>query len=350
MGGDKSPAARTPRGDAKGRPSGMTSAPNPHPPLPVRGAEPHDARPHAGLYAAITRWLWRTSVAALILSIVVHLAGLVLSGLITWGRPGSGAASGPSDGVDLAVVTSQELAELESSALAAGEPIVPESQADLSPDVLESVPEAAADGSLAEMGTLGAEGLGAAGDIGQTIGQGLGGGAGGASFFGVEAQGQRFAYIIDVSGSMGVGGKLAALRQELTASVSELDANARFLIIPFSDTAQELEGRQGWTEATPGGKRWAAGAIGRLEPLSGTEPLGGFQLALSMRPRPDAIFFMTDGEFDATIPDAVAALNKDLRVPIHCVAFVSRNAEDLMKQIAAQSGGTYAYVAGPGAP
>jgi hypothetical protein len=321
----------------------MTSA-------PTKPDQAQDASAWHTLYEPIVRWTWRASVVALIVSLFIHVAGLVLSGFILFGRGDEGAGLGSTDGVDLAVVTTQELAQLEAAALEDNAPVVPESATDAAPEALESVPESASGASIAGLDSLGAEGLGGAGDIGEGLGDGLGGASGGASFFGLEARGQRFAYIVDVSGSMGVGGKLAALRQELTASIAELDANARFLVIPFSDTAQELEGRQGWTEATPGGKRWAAGAIGRLEPLSGTEPLGGFQLSLSMRPRPDAIFFMTDGEFDAAIPDAVAALNKDLKVPIHCIAFVSRNAEDLMKQIASQSGGSYAFVAGPGAP
>jgi len=278
---------------------------------------------------------------------VSHLLFLVLSGFLFFGRSAGSVAGGTT--FELAVVSEAELAELQAAAEDA-QPMVPEASAETSPEPLEQSTAPEAGEALGGVEELGAEGLGGAGDIGTSIGSGIGGASGGASFFGLEAQGQRFAYIVDVSGSMGVGGKIDALRRELTNSVRELDANASFLVIPFSDVAFELDGRQGWHEATEGGKRWSARAIARLEPMAGTKPDGGFQIALGLRPKPDAIFFMTDGEFEPGVADVVARLNRDLRVPIHCICFVSQASEPLMRKIAKDSGGSYGFVPGAGGP
>lgn len=312
-------------------PSVHHSLPNPDPPT---------------LWRLIRRWVWRATVAGAVISIVAHLLFLVLSAFLFFGRA-SGSGSGATT-FELAVVTEAELAELHAAA-DDFQPVVPEAQAEASSEMLdESPPEMGQ--ALPGVEDLGAEGLGGAGDIGASVGTGLGGGSGSASFFGLEAQGRRFAYIVDVSGSMGVGGRIEALRRELTQSIRELDANMWFLVIPFSDTAFELEGRQGWQEATEGGKRWAGRAIARLEPLAGTRPLGGFQIALGMRPRPDAIFFMTDGEFDPAVADELLRLNREPRVPIHCICFHSQASEPLMRRIARDSGGSYGFVPGPGGP
>lgn len=297
------------------------------------------------LWQSIRRWLWRATVAGAVLSILAHVTFLVLSAfLFIGGRTGGTTGSAM---FELAVVPEAELAELQASADDL-QPTVPQASAEAAPEPLEaSTPEMGE--ALGGADRLEAEGLGGAGDIDASM-TGMGGGGGSASFFGLEAQGHRFAYIVDVSGSMSIGGRIEALRRELTDSIRELDANASFLVIPFSDTAFELEGRQGWQEATEGGKRWAARAISRLAPMSGTRPTGGFQIALGMRPRPDAIFFMTDGEFEPAVADEVLRLNRESRVPIHCICFHSQASEPLMRRIARESGGSYGFVAGPGGP
>ena len=43
----------------------------------------------------------------------------------------------------------------------------------------------------------------------------------------------------------------------------------------------------------------------------------------------------------------IMALNSELKVPIHCICFVSDGSADMMKVIAQKSGGTYTFVPGP---
>src|SRR5690349_1708221 len=63
-------------------------------------------------------------------------------------------------------------------------------------------------------GGTGGGGGGGAG-MGSGEGMGLGGGGGGTSFFGVASKGTRFAFIVDVSGSMEVDRKLQTAMKEL---------------------------------------------------------------------------------------------------------------------------------------
>ncbi len=188
-------------------------------------------------------------------------------------------------------------------------------------------------------------------DVGSSVaGSGVGGsGSGGASFFGIEAQGSRFVYIVDVSGSMSVGGKIQSLRAELARSVNDLVGNSQFVIVPFSSDASVLGGKNAWTEATDRNKRAIGSAIEVLPADGGTNPSPGFLIAFALKPKPDAIYFMTDGEFSPTIVQEIAAMNRQLDIRIHCICFVSKESEEQMKTIARQSGGTYTFVPG-GAP
>ncbi|MBK7404758.1 MAG: hypothetical protein IPJ41_09020 [Phycisphaerales bacterium] len=188
-----------------------------------------------------------------------------------------------------------------------------------------------------------------AGDIGSAsgLGEGSGSGSGSASFFGVEATGSRFVYIVDVSGSMSIGGKLEALQRELVKSLEGLLESADFLVVPYSSSAGALDGRLAWIDADERGKRFARRGVSKFTSGGGTNPSPAFQLAFAMRPPPDAIYFMTDGEFDDEVVSEVASLNAEYKVPIHCIALVSRESELRLRRIASQSGGTYTYIPAP---
>lgn len=226
--------------------------------------------------------------------------------------------------------------------LTGGEPLVGELMNGSPGDDLPSATEAIGDvGPMAGGGDVGS-------GIGGGLGGGGGGGGGGASFFGVEARGTRFAFIVDVSGSMQSNGKIEALRHELTQSVSALSDNAQFFVVQFSTDAKLLGGRTTWQAASAAGKKWARGMIEAFSAEGSTVPFPAFQIVLGMRPRPDAIYFMTDGEFDEALIDQIKLMNKGVRVAIHCICFDTRDSEAHMRRIAKDSGGTYTFVPGPG--
>jgi hypothetical protein len=257
----------------------------------------------------------------------------------------------------MALLTEAELSGGGDEAISVEQPLVPES-ADApfeSSTVSESLPT---DPSLGiQEGPSEIGGGGGAGDVSTGAGgMGLGGaGSGGAKFFGVEATGTRFAYVVDLSGSM-AGPRLEALRTELTHSIVELPETAQFLVVPFSNEAEALGKRDTWTEASPTGKRWAKNTIALelKDARDGTVPLPGFQIAYSVRPRPDSIYFMTDGEsFPAGTADELKVLSAQFKVPIHCIRFGDKesaghgganSAESIMRAIAKQSGGSYKLI------
>ncbi len=294
------------------------------------------------------QWIRRATVVGVAVSLFLHLIAWFIAAhfQVGLGSPGSPA---PMPGVvDFAVMTEAELAELQDASLTFDSPSVPEINQEPMPEIeaLDMPSEEEITGSLAEISPT-ALGSGA-GDIGQTSGLSEGGsGSGSASFFGVEATGSRFIYIVDTSGSMAVGGKLEALQRELVKSLDGLLEAADFLVITYNGSASALEGRQTWTDADERGKRFARRGIARLNASGGTVPVPGFRMAFAMRPPPDSIYFMTDGEFGEEAASEIAMLNAEYKVPIHCIAFVSRQSEALMRQIAHQSGGTYTFVPAP---
>lgn len=288
----------------------------------------------------------------LAVSLVVHSVGLLVSNRVMFGIGGRGGEPGE-ERTSLALTRGPELADLMAGSIEVSSP----SSGDLSDSpVMASVErplDALRDPSLeggAEATISGA--LSGAGDVGggEGLSDGLGGGGGGgggASFFGVEAQGSRFVFIVDVSGSMSVGGKIEALKVQLSRSIQNLVETSSFMVYTFSNDAEALANAKDWVAALDERKRWARRAVNGISAGGGTNPMNAFVMAFKLRPRPDAIYFMTDGEFDESVADEVARLNST-RAPIHCIAFGTRESEPLMKRVAAQSKGTYTFV--PGVP
>ena len=169
------------------------------------------------------------------------------------------------------------------------------------------------------------------------------GSPGKATFMGLEAVGRRFLIIADRSASMR-GPKFQQLCDEITQTVQGLKSGAKFYVILYDSTAVP------YPET-----RWMSGhrdAARLLQWLAGvgvggqTNPLPAFEVAFTqLRPRPDAIFFMTDGLFDPGVADMIPTLNSGRRpVPIHSISFVDRAAEAWLRKIADDSKGTYRHV------
>lgn len=200
-------------------------------------------------------------------------------------------------------------------------------------------------------------GLGGVGDsVGaDSEGLSLGGAAsGGTSFFGVEASGSRFAYIVDVSGSMMSEDRLKVLQDQLIASIQGLVEHGSFSVVFYSTNSYALGGEVRWIPATRTNKRKAALEIRGTTAQGATIPLPAFEMVFSLDPKPDAIYFMTDGEFErpSQVISRIGRMNGigRRRTPVHSIAFESRVAEEVMRRIAAMSGGTYTYVSGGSTP
>jgi hypothetical protein len=129
-------------------------------------------------------------------------------------------------------------------------------------------------------------------------------------------------------------------------TLTTMGSRGRFQLIFFN--TQELPYPQpGWRH--PRKERADVAAwLQTVTAAGGTYPTPAFRVALSLSPRPDAIFFMTDGLFPEQVVDEVANLNRggEKRVPIHAISFMDTSSESLMKKIAGDSGGRYRHVSG----
>ncbi len=308
----------------------------------------------------IAERLLGASAVGVTVSVMVHLAAALLAaGIVVAASSGSGDAPGSlAAETTLTTLTETDLTDIKEADLAAGMPKeqLPEfappkiDLADASPGPVDLAKAASPAADLAGLGGAGVSNDNASGgSFGD--GSGLGGaGGGGTRFFGVEATGSRFAYIVDISGSM-AGPKLESLKHELESSIDTLAEHASFSVVLFSTDATPLGGKAGWTDAAQRHKKATFAQIATIQASGATNPAPAFEIVFSLRPRPDAIYFMTDGLFDAAVVGQIEQINRSSAgtlVPVHCIAFTSRESEHLLKRIAEFSDGTYTYVPASG--
>ena len=203
--------------------------------------------------------------------------------------------------------------------------------------------------------SLGGAGAGAGAGSGLGSGSGLGGG--GATFFGLAAEGRRFVYIVDKSGSMSTGwnarpGSLSVGRSsgdtrwsravaELLKSIAKLPTVARFQAYLYDSGLSSPPWNEDWVPAGGRGRTRVQNWVGRIVPGGGTQPVDAIQSALRLQPPPDAIFLLTDGEFPAEPALQVLQSMKEqgVRCPVHTVALGSQAGTDTLREISRITGG-----------
>ena len=131
---------------------------------------------------------------------------------------------------------------------------------------------------------------------------------GGAEFLGVKTKANSIVYLLDFSGSMSAE-KMSQLIGEVRTSIQALDSDAKFFLIFFNAYPFPMRGSTMIT-ATPRAKKeacdWLVQAAFGSNSGGGTDPSGALEIALQ-RLKPEAIFLMTDGVFDAGRAGAVIA-------------------------------------------
>jgi len=209
---------------------------------------------------------------------------------------------------------------------------------DLAPEISAAELEIAQSGSVPRL-------------TGSGSGEGLtleGGGAG-TTFFGVSSRGTRFAYIVDISGSMSDQGKIEVCMRELARSIEVLPDYASFYVVLFNSEITAPPMQKGWTRARDGTvdrfTRW----LEQVDPGGGTRPQPAFRQVFSLENRPDVIFFLTDGVIPRETVAVVAALNgRGRRVAVNTIAFGDPASQAFLKEISHRSGGVYRYVSSDG--
>jgi hypothetical protein len=163
--------------------------------------------------------------------------------------------------------------------------------------------------------------------------------SGKADFFGVAESGKRFVYVVDKSSSM-TGERFENARKELLKSIKKLTPSQSFFIV-FYDTTSYPQPISKLAQATDANIRkmstWANGAI----PNGGTDPMEAIEMALRLKP--DAIFILSDGEFDDSIVDRTTMLNaKKPVIKINTIGF--QNDAETLRAIAERNHGAYRFV------
>jgi len=175
------------------------------------------------------------------------------------------------------------------------------------------------------------------------------------SFFGINAHGHEFVYVLDMSGSM-EGRRFRRATTELERSVSELHPSQKFYVILFDDVAVQMFNGTGVlpksVPATTENKEKLSHWLSTAYRGGGTDPREALRIALRMNP--SAIFMLSDGKFNGkkkkktslvrgnsdafSIVEAAAA-----SVPIHAIAFENATSCENMQRLAEMTNGAYRF-------
>ncbi|MFG0305854.1 MAG: hypothetical protein ACF8Q5_06535 [Phycisphaerales bacterium JB040] len=320
------------------------------------------------LATRIRIWLARATVSGVLISLFIHLLIILVTRFIDVSYSRADAGGGPAETVSFEIVT-----EAEAPASTEQLTVTLPTSSDLnSPavdqlDPVEDLTTAAEAidpvGELDQGFDQPSGAAGAASDI--AAGAGAAGSGAGASFFGLEAVGRRFCYIIDVSGSMRQGPEEARridiVKQELTRSLQALIESSEFAVVLYAGRSGWLFTERQWLDSTQRNKLVARARIAGIEleysrtagvgrygvTEDGTYPSSAIEKAMSLNPRPDAIYLLTDGEFqESGVPEFTRNLNRTALIPIHCLFITDDNGggaqvQNTLRTIASESGGSF---------
>ncbi|MFO1437473.1 MAG: hypothetical protein U1F81_04070 [Verrucomicrobiaceae bacterium] len=228
------------------------------------------------------------------------------------------------------------------------------------------------------------------GGLGLGAGMGLGGSGGGFgagigkggmfSFLGQTAFGRRVVFVVDVSASMSMAGeggvsRFDVLKRELDKSLGRIPPGTQYQVIFFSDFAwphNTIDPKKAaayekyrWSitpedfkkvripnyayiQATPFSLAESRKIVKESDNPGGTNWGAGLLMALKGYPKPDAIFFMTDGQKSDEMGwvDIVTDENKRTmpRTIIHTSVMMETDAAADMDRLAKSNGGTFSVV------
>jgi len=200
-------------------------------------------------------------------------------------------------------------------------------------------------------GAANGRGTGTGSGTGTSSGTGTGTGTGSARFFGIGQKYKSLVFVVDASGSMNrpyPGPALTRFNRvkfELQKTISAMTAEDRFFIIFFGDNATPMPARTLAT-ADDASKQFYLSWMAQVEARSNqTWPQEALLLALKLEP--EAIYFLTDGNFSPQVVPRVTKANSK-QLPIHTIGFGDNIGEPLLQEIARQNGGTYTFIPSDG--
>jgi Mg-chelatase subunit ChlD len=162
-------------------------------------------------------------------------------------------------------------------------------------------------------------------------------------FFGVETTGQRFAFVVDKSGSMEGRRWVACLRQ-LEAALWSLPDSGQFAVVLFNESAL-TSGNNDWQRADVATIEKELAWVKKMFPGGGTLPTPAFEHVFRMPSPPDVIFFLTDGDLGGFGPEQLAQLRGAAHTVVNAIAMESPGMAEALKALADESGGQFAAIA-----
>ena len=191
-----------------------------------------------------------------------------------------------------------------------------------------------------------------------------------SSFMGVKSKANKILFIIDYSASM--RGRDVVMRDELSKAIEKLPAVGSVAVIFFSgptwvagEDANALHrkwkgdnGKTGWKPVdgykpkrpkwlpvTPSNKKKLIQAVNRTPLTFGTVWDNSFEWAFYMNPKPDVIYFMTDGNANDKFKGMDIIKSKKGRTKIYTIGYgAPQGAKKPLEEIAAMSGGKSKFV------
>ncbi len=161
-----------------------------------------------------------------------------------------------------------------------------------------------------------------------------------ASFFGIAVPGQSFVFVVDISGSM-QGVRWQRAKHELTQTLGSLHYEQEFSLIFFNHLAHPMTPGI-MVPATSDNFVRTSHFVENTAPHGGTMPLEAMRMAFELAP--DAIFFLTDGEFAGADKIVLMHRNHQKTIPVHTICLASPGAARAMAAVAFHTGGQYRFV------
>jgi hypothetical protein len=164
---------------------------------------------------------------------------------------------------------------------------------------------------------------------------------GGRPLFPIPVEGaNKIVYVVDRSGSM--TDSIGRVKYELKRCIRELGPDKQFHVIFYSSGPPlEMPARRLVT-ATEAEKQRAFAFIDGIVAQGETDPTDALRRAFAVGP--DAIYLLTDGEFDRAVVDQVKQANPAGKVSVHTIAFLYEAGVKVLKEIAAQNRGNFKFV------
>jgi Mg-chelatase subunit ChlD len=179
-----------------------------------------------------------------------------------------------------------------------------------------------------------------------------------AEYFGTVADGDRFVYVLDVSGSMRRG-RFDRARNELLRSISYLTEDQWFYVVLFSHVTYPMFDESSlvprMVRATTENKQRLKTWLYKVKVGGDTDPRDALHIALTLRA--SAVFLLSDGEFNGhkknnrssiftgnpTVTEVVERNNSG-QTPIHTFAYEDPVSKERMLGLADQTGGVYRFI------